>query len=49
MIDEVDFYDYDDDEPTRVTGHCEDCLWVENCPDACGGEGCDDFTEWRFE
>ncbi|MCL1952749.1 MAG: hypothetical protein FWF60_07980 [Oscillospiraceae bacterium] len=43
-MDEDELYDYDD-EPERVIGRCEDCLWVEDCPDASGGEGCDDFTE----
>jgi len=38
-------YDDYDDEPERVTGRCEGCYWVEDCPDACGGDGCDFFTE----
>ena len=38
-MDEDDYlYDDYDDEPERVIGRCEDCYWVEDCPDACGGE-----------
>lgn len=44
-MDDEDFYDDYDNEPERVIGRCEDCLWVEDCPDACGNDGCDDFTE----
>jgi len=45
-MDDENFYEHDyDDEPKHVIGRCEDCVWVEDCPDASGGEGCDDFTE----
>jgi len=46
-MDADDFYDYD--EPEHIIGRCEDCYWVENCPDACGDEGCDDFTDGRYK